>query len=344
MFKKQKIDLTSSTASQKSRTKSIRSPQRISRDTIHEEEEDLAEAKGPGEVYHSPPPSKVGTGDVVVRIGPPRRRKKIARLPSAVKLPSSRVLVPPFTHSRREEEENTQEATGIVPHPDSSPPTMKKKKRRLKPPSDVRPKFPTLAEKKPLVLPLPSRGATQEPQEPSDQEEPFEADILPPDQDNEPTEPLHKSTLPGSARKQTSPGSPINDDVPTPIPPRARKNTKRLGPVPRLESSHFKPYLRVADTTSVIDEFSPKKSFPTQDTIESSVQDSQVHRTATGPRQPSLDPEPVDDTLDADLAQKIQDVQDTYIDFNDRAVENGVSDKEQPTTVSDVGWITSPLL
>ena len=341
MSKKQRIGLTSSSASQKSRMKSIRSPQRINRETIHEEDEDPVEAEGSDKVLRSPPPSKVGTGDAVVRIGPPRGRNKIARLPSAATLPSSYVPSFAFTHSRREEEENTREAVDIIPHLDSSPPTVKKK-RRLKPASDIRPKLPTLTKKKLPVLS--SRDAMPEPREPSDQEEPFEVDVPPLDQDDEPTEALPKPIPPRSARRQTPPDSPVGDNVSTPIPPRAKKNTKRLGPLPRLESSHFKPYLRAADTTSVIDEFSPKKAFPTQDTIELSVQDSQVHRTATKPRQPSLDPEPVNDTLDADLAQKMQDVQDAYFDFGDRAAENEVPDQEQPTTVSDIGQPASPLL
>ena len=303
----------------------------------HEEEveEGPAEAESPEKVSRSPPPSKVGTNDAVVRIGPPRRRKKIARLPSAATLPSPHVPSSASTRLRREEEENTQEAADTVPHLNSSPLTVKKRKRRLKPASDVLPKLPTLAEKEPRALASP--GATQEPQEPSDQEEPFEADVPPPDQDNEPTKPLPKSTPPRSARQQAPPDSLVDNGVSTPTPPRAKKNTKRLGPVPRLESSHFKPYLRVADTTSIIDEFSPKKPFPTQDTIESSVQDSQVRHTATEPRQPSLDPEFVDDTLDVDLVQKMQDVQDTYFDFDDQAAENEVPDQEQQTTVSDIG-------
>jgi hypothetical protein len=333
--KKQRIDLTSSSASRKARTKSIRSPQRIGRETIHEEEEDPAEAGDPDKASRSPPPPKVGKGDAVVRIGPPRRRKKIARLPSAATLPSSHIPSSAPTHLLRDEEEDTQEAAGIVPHPNSSPPTVKKKKRRLKPASDARPNLPTLAEEKPPVPP--SRGATQEPQEPPGQEEPFEADVPPPDQDNEPTEPLPKPTPSRSARQQTPPGSPIDDDASTPTPPRAKGNAKRLGPVPRLGSSHFKPYLQAADTTSVIDEFSPKKPFPTQDTIEPSVQGSQVHRTTTKPRQPSLDPEPVDDTLDVDLTQQMQDVQDAYFDSNDQAAENEVPHQVQPTTVSDIG-------
>lgn len=298
---------------------------------MHEEGEgeDPAEAEDPDEVARLPSTSKVGTGNGVVRIGPPRRRKKITRLPPTATLPSPHTSSSAFSHLREEEEENTQEAAGVVLHPDSSPPTIKKKKRRLKPASDVRPKLPVLAENEPLVLR--SRDAGQEPREPSVQEEPFEADPPPPDRDEEPIEPLPEPVPSRSVRQQTPPDSSVGDDISVPAPLPAEKTTKRLGPVPRLESSHFKPYLRAADTTSVIDEFSPKKTFPTQDTIESSVEDSQVRRTATESRQPSLDPEAVD------IPQKMQDAQDACFDFDDQATEHEVPDQEQSTTVSNIG-------
>ena len=329
--KKQKIDVTSSSASQKSRLKS-RSPKRISKETIHEEEGD----EGPIEeavfdkVSHSPSSPKAGPGNAVVRIGPPRRRKKISTLPPTATLPSSPAPSSALIHLREEEEENTQEAAGIVPHPDSSPPAAKKKKRRLKPASDVRPKLPVLVEKKPLVLPL--REATQEP---SDQEEPFEADLPPPDQGDEPTKPAPEHTPQRSAREQVSPDSPVGEDISTPSPPRTKKG---LDLIPRLEPPCFEPPLLVADTTSIIDEFSPTKPFPTQDPIETSIRDSQVDRDATETRRPSPDLETVDDLLDVDITQKMQDVQDAYFDF-DRATENGVLDQEQPTTVSYVGSV-----
>jgi hypothetical protein len=91
----------------------------------------------------------------------------------------------------------------------------------------------------------------------------------------------------------------------------------------------------VADTTSAIDEFSPKKSFPTQDTVETSVQDSQVRRAASEHLHQSFDSAPVDDPLDNDIFMKMQDVQDAYFDFDGRA--NEVPNQEQATTVSNVG-------
>jgi len=366
--KKRRVDVTSPLASQKSRTKSIRSPKRISRETIHEEEEDedpvemeipdkvfrsrftsnsgidsavlrigpprrRDEVEIPDKVLRPPPTPKSGIDNAVLRIGPPRRRKKIAPLPSIATLPSPRAPSPPFRHLREEEEENTQEAAPIVPQLDSSRPAVKKKKRRLKPPSDARPKLPVLAERNPLSPP--SRDATQEPQEPSDQGEPFEADPPPPDQDDEPTEPPPEPTPPRASRLHTLPDSPVDDDIPMPIPSRARKNVQTLGPVPRMDPAELKPHLLPADTTSIIDEFSPKKSFPTQDTIESSVQDSQDLLAATKPLHQSLDPEPVD--LEVGIAQKIKDVQDAYFDFDGQANESEVLDQERPTTVSNIG-------
>jgi len=340
--KKPRVDVTTSSASQKSRTKSIRSPKRIIREAIHEEEggEDPVEGEIPEKVSRSFFNSKSGTNSAVLRIGPPRRRKKIAPLPSVATLPSPRVPSSAFRHLREEEEENTQEAAPIVPQLGSSPPAVRKKKRRLKPPSDARPNLPALAVKKPL-LPH-SRDVTQEPQEPSDQGEPFEADPPPPAQDGEPIEPLPEPTPPGASRQQTPLDSPVHDDIRTPTHPRARKSTKTLGPVPRMDSSHFKPHLPSVDTTSVIDEFSPKKSFPTQDTIESSVQDSQVRSAATKPLHQSFDPEPVD--LEVDIAQKMQDVQDTYFDFDGQVNESEVPDQERPTTVSNAGRPVLPLV
>ena len=91
----------------------------------------------------------------------------------------------------------------------------------------------------------------------------------------------------------------------------------------------------MADTTSVIDEFSPKKSFHTQDAVESSVQDSQIYRAAGKSLRQSSDLGPLDDPLDADIVKKMQDVQDAYFDFDGRA--NEVPHREQPTTVSNVG-------
>ena len=328
--KKQRIGASSLSTSRKS---SIRSQKRIEKETIGEEgeNEDLAKTEDPGKVLHSPSTSEIGTSNAIVRIGPPRRRKKISRLPSTATRPLSRVQGPATIHLREEEEENTQEAARVVSRPDSRSPTVKRKKRRLKPPSDVHPKPQVLAENVPPVLP--SRDATQEPQEPPDQEEPFEDDPPRPEQDDEPAEPLPDSTPPRPARQQTPPDSP----------PRARKNKKRLGPVPRLESSHFKPYLPPADTASVIDEFSPKNSFPTQDGIESSFEISQARRGVANPRQPSSDPEPVDDTLDIDISPDVQDVRDTYTNFDDQEAEDEapdgdeVPDEERPVTVSSIG-------
>lgn len=324
MSKKQRIDASSPSASQQSPS---RSRKRIERETIHEEEEneDFAETEDPGKASHSPSTSKVDTSNAILRIGPPRRRKKISRLPSTATRPSPHVPRPAPIHLREEEEENTQEAARVVSRLDSRPPSVKRKKRRLKPPSDAHPKLPVLAENGPPVLP--SRDTTQEPQGPPDQEEPVEADPPRPEQDDEPAEPLPNFTPPGPARQQTPPDSP----------PRAKKNKKRLGPVPRLEPSHFKPYLPPANTASIIDEFSPKKLFPTQDAIESSIEDSQARLGPANPRQPSPDPEPVDDPLDIDIAPDVQDVQDTYINSDDQEVEDEAPDEERPVTVSSIG-------
>lgn len=323
MLKKQRVDATSPTTFRKS---PIRSQKRIEGESIREEEEnrDLVEAEGPGKASHSSSTSKIDAGNATLRIGPPRRRKKSSRLSSTATRPSPHVPRSALIHLRKEEEENTQEAARAVLRLDSEPPTVKRKKRRLKPPSDVHPKLPVLAENGPPSLPF--REITQEPQEPPDQQEPVEADPRRPDQDDEPVE-LPESTPPRPSRQQTPPDSP----------PRAKKSKKKLGPVPRLESSHFKPYLREADTASVIDEFSPKKSFPTQDTIEPSVEDSQARHGTANSRQPSPDPEPVDDPPDIDISPGMQDVQDTCTNFDDQEAEDEVPDEEQPVTVSSIG-------
>ena len=234
----------------------------------------------------------------------------------------------------QEEEENAQEAAGRVPFLNLNPPTVRKK-RRLKPTSDVRPKLPVLTENEPLVSP--SRDPTQEPAEPLDQEEPLETNLQPPDHDDDPVQPLPELTPPRTASQQIPPDPPVGDDFSTPTPPHTMKNAKKLGPIPRLESSHFKPYLEAAETTSVIDEFSPKKSFPTQDTIELSVQDSQVRRNVTQPSNGSFEPTPADDPLDEDIAQKMQDAEDAYLDLDGQANGIETSNDEQPTTVSNAG-------
>jgi hypothetical protein len=114
------------------------------------------------------------------------------------------------------------------------------------------------------------------------------------------------------------------------------KNAKKYAPIPRLESSHFKPYLEAPETTSVIDEFSPKKSFYPQDTIESSIQDSQFRHTVTQPPNESLYSAPGDGLFDDDIAQKMQDAEDAYLNLDGQ--ENGIEtpNEEQPTTVSNV--------
>ena len=340
--KKQKVDITPSSASRKSRTKPVRSIKQTSRETIHEEEQDEnpAEAGDPDKVSRSPSTPRAVIDNTFIRIGPPRRRKKT--LPPATTFFSPRAPSPPFRHLREEEEETTQEAAGIIPHLSPSPRALKKKKRRLKPPSDVRPRLPVLAAE---ALPVPpSRDPTQEPQKPSDQEGPLEADLPPPDQDDEPTEPPPDPTPPIAARQRTPTDSPVDDAILTPTPPRANKSTKRLGPVPRLESSHLKQYSQVADTTSVIDEFSPKKPFSTQDGVESPIHDSQVRGTATKPIRQSPDPRPADDPLDVDISQKMQDAQDAYFDFDGRASGDEVLDQEPLTTVSDAGQPVLPPL
>ena len=323
VLKKQRVHAASPTTFQKS---PIRSQKQIEGETIHKEEEngDLDEAEGPGKASHLPSTSKIDSGSATLRIGPPRRRKKTSRLSSTTTRPSSYVPGSALIHVR-EEEEDTQEAARIVPRLDSEPPTVKRKKRRLKPPSDVHPKLPVLAENGPPFSPF--RDTTQEPQEPPDQEEPVETDPRRPDQDDKPVKLLPKSTPPRPARQRTPPDSP----------PRAKKSKKKLGPVPRLESSHFKPYLREADTTSIIDEFSPKKSLPTQDTIEPSVEDSQARRGTANSRRPSPDPEPVDDPPDINISPGMQDVQDACTNFDDQGAEDEVPDEEQPVTVSSIG-------
>ena len=331
--KKQRVGTTSSSTSKKSRTKSTRSLKQISRETIDEEEEIEVpvEAEGPDKASRSSSNSKAGTGSSTLRIGPPRKHKKFTALMSAATPPSLRRSNSAFRHKREEEEENTQEAAGIVPQPSSSPPAMKKK-RRPKPALDVHPKPPTSTVGEAPVPP--SRDASQEPQEPPDQDGPFEAGSPLPDQGDEPADPLPEPTPPRTTRKQTPPDPPVDDAISTPTPPRAKKKTKTLGPVPRLYSTHFEPYLQVADATSVIDEFSPKKPFPTQDIVEPSIQDSQDLYAATEPLHQSLDPGPVDDPLDVEIAKKMQDVQDAYFDFDGRA--NEAPHEPQPTTVSDV--------
>lgn len=334
-LKKQRVGVTSSSTSQKSRTKSIRSSKHINRETIREEEGDEAlvemeapyEVEGPYEVYHSTSTSKTGTGSAVVRIGPPRKRKKLAPLPPASRSPSPRRSDSAFRHLRKEEEENTQEAAGAVPQP--SPPTVRKKKRRLKPPSDVRPKPLVLAVEKPPPL----RDASQDPQEPSDQEELFGVTPAPLDQDDEPRVPLPEPTPPRLARQLTPPDPLLEDDISTPASPQMKKKTT-LDPVPKLYPSEFAQYLEAADTTSVIDEFSPMKSFPAQGSIESSIQDSQDQHTTTESLHQGFGPGPADDSFDVDIVKKMQDVQDAYFDLDGRA--NEVSQQEQPTTVSNI--------
>ena len=333
--KKQRVDAASSSTSQKSRTKSIRSLKQISKETIDDEEEiePPVEVEGLVKASRSSSNSKAGTGSSTVRIGPPRRHKKVTPVPSAAIPSSPRGSNSAFKHLREEEEENTQEAAGVIPKPSLILPAAKKKKRRLKTPSDVRPKPPTfVVEDTPVP---PSRDASLQPQEPFDQEEPSKAGPPLPGQDDEPADPLPEPTPPRAARQQTSPELQFDDPLFTPTPPRAKTKTKikTLGPVPKLYPSHFEPYLQAADTTSVIDEFSPVKLFPTQDTVEPSVQDSQDLHVTTEPLHQGFDPEPVDDPLDVEIAKKMQDVQDAYFDLDGRA--NEVPHETQPTTVSN---------
>ena len=100
----------------------------------------------------------------------------------------------------------------------------------------------------------------------------------------------------------------------------------------------------MADTTSVIDEFSPKKSFSTQDGVESPIHDSQVRGIATKPIHQSPDPRPADDPIDVDISQKMEDAQDAYFNFDGRANGDEVLDHELPTTVSDAGQPVLPPL
>lgn len=327
MSKKQRVGGVLS-ASQKPSTESSKGLKRIREEKIPEGGEDPVEA---GNIHRSPSTSKAGTGGAVLRIGPPRKRKNVTP-------PSSRVPDSEFRRSRKEEE-STQDAVGRVSSLNSNPLTVKKK-RRLKPASDVRPKLPVLTEKGPLAPP--SRNATQELAEPRDQEEPFEADLRPPDDGGDPTEPLPELTPPRTTRQQIPPDTLVEDSFSTPTPPRVMNNAKKLAPIPRLEPSHFKPYLGAADITSTIDEFSPKKSFPSQDIIEPSVQDSQVCRAVMQPLSESIDPAPVNDHLDENIAQKMQDVEDAYFDLDGQANGFETPNEEQPTTVSIVGQFILP--
>lgn len=323
VFKKQRVRGTSS-ASQPPSVKPVNGPEWVGNETIPEEEEDPVKA---GNIPHSPSTSKSGIGSAVLRIGPPRKRKKIAPLPPATP-PSP--CVPNFgIRQPREEEESTQEAARRAP---SNPSTVRKK-RRLKPTSDVRPKLPVLAEKEPLASPSHSYNAGQEHAEPHDQE-PFGATH--PNHDNKLVKALPEPTPPRTSQPQIPPDPPVDDAFSTATPPHAMRNAKKLAPIPRLEPSHFKPYLKAADTTSVIDEYSPRKSFPTQDTIESSVRDSQVRLTVSQPPDENFEPALVDDVFDDDIAQKIQDVEDAYIDLDGQANGTGTPNEEQPTTVSNV--------
>ena len=197
-----------------------------------------------------------------------------------------------------------------------------------------------LAEKD--LLTSPSHNATRGPAKPGGQGNPLEAD-LPPSDDDEPAEPLPGLKQPKTTRQPVPPDPPANEDFSTLSPPHPIKNAKGLAPIPRLRSSHFKPYLEAPDITSAIDEFSPKKSFPTQDTIESPFQGSQVRRTVTQPPDETLDPAPIDDLFDDDdddIAQKMQDAEEAYLNLDGQ--ENGVEtpNEERPTTVSNVDQYT----
>lgn len=324
MSKKQRTDLTFS-ASQKSGTRLSKNYHRIDQETIPkgDEEKDPVEANN---MACLPSTSQAGIGSAVLRIGPPQKRKKIAPLPPII--PPS--CAPDFVLGQSLEIEDTREAAGSVPPLDLSHSTVRKK-RRLKPASDVRPKLPVLVE-----MGTPSRHATQEPAEPRNEEPLSEINPSPPDHDNEGAEPLPKLTPPTVTRQQIPPDPPVDDGPFPPTPLLAVKNTKKFAPIPKFESSHFKPYLEAADITSVIDEFSPKKLFPTQETVESPVQGSQLRRTATRPCSESFDPMPVDNLFDDDIAQKIQDTEDAYLNLDGLA--NGIEppNEEQPTTVSSV--------
>ena len=134
-----------------------------------------------------------------------------------------------------------------------------------------------------------------------------------------------------------SPDSPVDDNLPAPGPPRVNTNAKKLAPVPKLDSSHFKPYLRLEGTPSVIDEFSPKKQFPTQDTIESSAGGSQTRRVAAEP--PQKKPVSIDDLFDDDIVQRTQ-----YVGLNGQANEAETQNEEHPLTVSSGGQrVLSPI-
>ena len=323
--KKQRVDGKSS-ASQKSTTKSIKNYKRIGEETIPEEEEE----EGPietGNMAPSPSTPKAGISGGVVRIGPPRKRKKVT--PSSSRVPGSE-----FRKSR--EDENTHEPAGSTSSLSLNPATAKKK-RRLKPAPDVRPKLSVLVKEEHIVSP--SHNATHEFTEPRYQG-PSEADPPPSDHDNEPSGPLPEFIPPRTTHKQPPLGPLIDGDSSIPT-PRTMNNAKKIAPIPRLEPSHFKPYLKKADTTSAIDEFSPNKPFTTQETIESSVQDSQALRTVSQPHNESSGPAPFDGLFDDDIAQKMQDAEDAYLNLDGQA--NGIETPNELTTVSNVCQYTLTL-
>lgn len=209
-----------------------------------------------------------------------------------------------------------------------------KKKRRLKPPSDARSTLPALAEKKSLVSP--SRDTVQEPEEPPNQEEPLDAGPLPLDQDDEPVKTLPDDTPPSPAPQQVSPDPPV-DKISTPTPPRVDKSARKMAPLPKLEPSHFKSHLQAADSTSVIDEFSPKKIHPTRDTIESSVEGSQVSRAVKKPHRKSSNHVSVNNVFDGDFVQNMQSITGACFELNGQIK---MLVEEQPPTVSNVGQYT----
>ena len=317
----------------KSHTKSIESSKRV-RETIREEEEEeeSVRAEDSDIIIQSPSTSKAHIDNSIIRIGPPRKHKKIPPLPPATP-PSTRALNSAFRHPREEEEENIQQATVNILHLDVNRQTARKKKRRLKPVSETRQKPPVVGQKKPSVPP--SRDVAQEPEEPSGEEEPFETNPPPPGQDGYPAEPPPDPSL---VLQKSPPDPPAGDVFSNPAPGYANKHVKKLAPIPRPESSYFKPYLRGADTTSLIDEFSPKKSFPTQETIESSVHGSQVYSTTSEPRHQRFDL--VDDPFDEDIAQKVKDAEDAYLDLDGHATEFETPNEEQPITVSSTNLCT----